>query len=693
MKRPCLFCFVLLAAVQCLYGQDTTRAKARDTAQINKAYDLDHIVVTAQYEAGSASRSTYKVKVIDEGKIEALAAVNLKDALSNELNIRLSQDAVLGSSMSIQGLSGQNVKILVDGVPMIGRQNGNLDLSQINLNNVKRIEIVEGPMAVSYGTNALAGVINIITKQPAAEKLAARAIAYYETNNTYNIGISLDKRRGAHGVAANFNRNYFDGWNVDDPFRLFPAARPADTTRSKSWKPKEQYFGELQYAYEKKSTRLICRSAYFNELIINRGAPMKPYFETAFDDYYKTWRSDNSVSGQFKFRKYRSFNCVAAYNHYYRKKNTYYKDLTDLNEVLAQDASLQDTAVFTQAMARGSFTSSKPYLEYQDSLQRRNPFNVELGYDLSYATAQGKRIRKRRQGLGDYAVFASAEWRPSQNFVLRPGLRYAYNTAFAAPLIPSFNIRFSSGGWVLRASYAKGFRAPDLKELYFEFVDINHNISGNAGLRPERSDNYNLNVKYTFRRSAGELSPELSFFYNDINDLISLAIVSGTQYAYINVGSFKSHGSALNISYTCRGISFSGGASLTARYNDLSNEFSSVDRYSYTPEARGSVQYKIKRLNTAINCFYKYSGRLPGFALGAGEPVNTYINAFSMLDLNVSQPFLKSRLLVSAGAKNLLGVNNVNASLAGGVHSAGTGSTPVAMGRTYFIKLQYAFEK
>ena len=67
--------------------------------------------------------------------------------------------------MSVQGLSGENVKILIDGVPVVGRLNGNVDLSQINLTNIERVEIVEGPLSVNYGTNALAGTINLITKK------------------------------------------------------------------------------------------------------------------------------------------------------------------------------------------------------------------------------------------------------------------------------------------------------------------------------------------------------------------------------------------------------------------------------------------------------------------------------------------------------------------------------------------------
>ena len=139
--------------------------------ELNEIYiPLDETVVTAQYAPGSTEKSVHKMKVISRKEIDARGSVNLRDVLANENNIRISQDNVLGSSLSMQGISGQNVKILLDGVPLIGRLNGNLDLSQINLNNIERIEIIEGPLSVNYGTDALAGTINLISQNNQNEK-------------------------------------------------------------------------------------------------------------------------------------------------------------------------------------------------------------------------------------------------------------------------------------------------------------------------------------------------------------------------------------------------------------------------------------------------------------------------------------------------------------------------------------------
>ena len=104
-----------------------------------KIQDMNEVVVTAQYAPQRVDKSIYKVKVINSRQIEQKAANNLTDLLSSELNIRISQDGALGSSMSLQGLSGEHVKFLVDGVPVIGRMNGNIDIDQLNLYNFYHI--------------------------------------------------------------------------------------------------------------------------------------------------------------------------------------------------------------------------------------------------------------------------------------------------------------------------------------------------------------------------------------------------------------------------------------------------------------------------------------------------------------------------------------------------------------------------
>jgi len=133
----------------------TLVAQVSESDSIEWSIDIEDVVVTAQYAPTDSRNALQEIRTITKETIKRRGANNLEQLLSFETNIRINQDAVLGSSMSLGGIGGQNVKIMIDGVPVIGRLNGNVDLSQINLNQVERVEIVEGPLSVYYGTDAL----------------------------------------------------------------------------------------------------------------------------------------------------------------------------------------------------------------------------------------------------------------------------------------------------------------------------------------------------------------------------------------------------------------------------------------------------------------------------------------------------------------------------------------------------------
>lgn len=646
---------------------------------------LNQVVVTGQYAPNSPEKAVHKIKIIDKKKIESMAAVNLRDVLTNEMNIRISQDNILGSSISLQGVSGENVKILIDGVPVIGRQNGSIDLSQINLDNIERIEIIEGPMSVCYGTNALAGTINLITKKKQKNTFDVGITSFYESIGNYNLTGRVGYQKGKSNVSISGGRNYFDGWEEGEKMSFNFDPQLADSSRFLSWKPKEQYFGEAQYLCRFRKLTLNYKGAYFKEEITNRGLPRAPFGETAFDDYYRTWRIDNALYLNGEIAPEKNINVLVAYNNYERVKNTYYKDLTTLKQQLTENPSDQDSSKFTLFNSRGTYSTSK----------KSAKLNYELGYDVNLETAFGKRIENQEQKIGDYAVFASAEYQPIDAITLRPGLRYAYNTAYASPLIPSLNIKATpksdrKGSMsTIRFSYARGFRAPSLKELYFFFVDINHNIVGNGDLKAEYSHNLSLAYSYTKLKGNKIYKGEVSGFYNDIRNMITLAQTIGTEYSYANIGRYKTLGANVNAELAIEHLKLSVGGSYIGRYNHLS-ENEDVEAFSYTPELRGNVLYELKKWNMTTAFFYKFTGRLPNFILTTeGEISQNFINAYQTADLTVSKFFWKKRINLALGSKNLFNVRNVSAGATGGVHSSNIGSVPVAMGRTYFLKLEF----
>jgi len=150
-----------------IFGQN----KATNADTIVKGIEFSPVVITGYLIPTDTRNTVNSVKVITEETIQNRAVSNLEELLGNEANIRISHDPILGGSIGINGIRGENLKILIDGVPVIGRNNGSVDASQIPLSNVRQVEIIEGSQSLIYGSDAAGGVINIITKNKQLKKI------------------------------------------------------------------------------------------------------------------------------------------------------------------------------------------------------------------------------------------------------------------------------------------------------------------------------------------------------------------------------------------------------------------------------------------------------------------------------------------------------------------------------------------
>lgn len=649
-----------------------------------KSYDLDQVVITGQYEPTAVSKSVFRTLVIDNKQIDRMAAVNLRDVLTNQLQIRLSEDLILGSNMQMMGISGENVKILIDGVPVIGRLNGEIDLRQINLENIDHIEIIEGPMSVSYGSNALAGTINLISKK--TFNRSYQIGTYAESNNTINNQISIREVFGKHRVSFTAVRNFFGGWAPNQGFLPNFSKQVADTSRVRSWNPRVQLQGELTYETRINGWQIMYRVSLFDEYILNRGRPRPPYLETAFDDTYKTMRFDNSLSLNGKLWNNWNTQVVASYNHFERTKNTYLKNLTNLETTLSEMPGDQDTSQFSQWMSRG--TINRSFLS--------DLMTIEMGFDINHELNTGQRIEGQLQSISDFAFFSTGELKPLENLRIRPGIRIAYNDKYDAPILPSLHIIQSLSSWTIRASFARGFRAPSLKELYFFFVDINHNIQGNPDLMPESSKHINGSVKYNYSDIPLKLDFELSVFYNDIINMIGLAQSPDSEnnlFSYFNIDHYRNIGGQFQLSGTYRQFNFGAGISNLAVNNSIRN----VDNgpmYFNAQEYNTQINYRFDSFGTELSLFYKYQGTQPIFITNAeGQTVESFIAGFGMADLTIQKSLLEDRLSIALGCKNLFNITNVVAGQSVGVHSSAGGTLPIAMGRLVFARVQYKIIK
>lgn len=652
-------------------GYDTLRqGESAVIRLVAEPWSGETVVVTGQYAPTGSDRSLYDVRVISNEEIDRRAAQDLRDLMGGELNVRLGQDNVLGSSMSVQGVSGQNVKILIDGTPVVGRVAGNIDISQIPLNNVERVELVEGPLSTVYGTDALGGVVNLITDRKAASGITAEANAYHESAGTWNADGRVSALLGTTRLMVSGGRNLFDGFS-----------RP-DTSRFMRWKPREQYFADWDGTWFAGDFALSYTGRLFDEYILNRGIPRPPYGETAFDETYRTDRITNRVQARGEIGEHR-IELSAALSNYTRRRNTFFRNLVTLEQQPTATPSDHDTVRFDSWNVRGSASGDADL--FNSSWQ--------AGFEAGIDNASGDRIDSIGRSAGDYAMYASVRSTPVPRLTVQPGLRYAYNTNYDAPLIPSLNVKYEPAARLtIRASYARGFRAPSLRDLYFLFVDVNHNIRGNTDLRAETSDNFQASLSWKRATASDLLEATAGGFYNDIRNLITLANVGGDLYSYENVGTYRTAGLKLGGRYRREGVTTAVGASLIGRYNAFSDE-SDVPALLFSPEVTASASWKIPGI-AELAFDYKYTGRLPSYALDAdGNLVERCVDDYHTLNASAGRSFGDDLVTVRIGGKNLFDVTDVVTTAGGdGVHDAGASSLPVSWGRSFFIDINVAIK-
>lgn len=646
-----------------------------------RVLNMDEVVVTAQYTPERADKSIYKVGVINARQIEQKAATNMADLLKDQSSMRVTQDGVLGTSLRIMGLSGENVKFLQDGVPLIGRMNGNFDLNQINLFNVDHVEVIEGPMSVIYGSNALAGVINIITKENKSSFLNATASAYTESVGVFNFDGAVSVNHKKHGFSLDGGRNFFGGYS------------PVDTSRAEAFKPRRQYFFDGYYTYTAKTFKIKFAGDYFNELLLDKGPLLGPYYETAFDNYFTTLRYSGRADASIALPKNRYLNLLGSLSAYKRYREAVYKDLTTLNENVVPQAWAQDTNMITNLIARATFAKSN-----QDQ-----KFNYQLGFDMSIEQGSGDKIMDYQQEIGDYAAFLSLKWDPVRSkdaerviLSIQPGARVIYNTKYSAPLVYALSTRWNIVEPLsLRFSYSRGFRAPSIKELYLEFVDVNHNVHGNPDLKAEKSNNFNLSLNWAREQRKVAWSMDLGAFYNVIENVILLAQTGGQlDYSYQNISWYKTTGIQAGLSYSAYpSFKFQVGFAETG-ITGTADAGTAYEPLKWSTEVTVSPSYRFIKPDLTLSIYYKYSGIAPQLMVDNDALSWGWIDPYHTMDFTASKSFWDSRIRLSAGVKNIFNNTTVPSTGGnGGAHSGGSGTAYLGWGRTVFLKLIFQFNK
>lgn len=671
----------------------------QDSVPLSFTIEQD-IVVTGQSIPTAIESSVLPTTVITKEMIAKRAASNVLEILQQQTSIRIEKDGVLGTFITMNGLDGKHIKILIDGVPMIGRSDGNLDLERIPVQNIERIEIIENAMSVAYGTNAIGGTINIITYKQQTQQWDAAIISQLQSNNTFNNSIALGAQWKDWQVDLYYHYNHFGGYSTD-------------TFRSQTWNPKGQHAVDTKLTYNSKKN--LWRSAYqfnyLNETIDDKGnikLAVVPEMAYAKDYQFLTTAQNHQLTnnGFLSKKKQYYINSTLSFNDFNRQKNGYFQPLKENPETIQLDTLDSDTTSFQAWNFRTSIASNY-----------KGKINFELGTDIRYDYTTGDRIENQFSSIGDYALFGSFHYQPIENLKISAGSRIAYNTLARLPFTYSLGLKWKvMAGMNLRFSYARGIRMPSLKELYLDFVDINHYIKGNPDLQPEYA--HNLRLKWNYNKMFQNkhlVKIQANVFYNYIDQQINLfsfdldedgnyiPSVTSNEYAYFNLDNFQNWGIGSHVHYQFGGLTIRLGALVTGNYNIAHKEQpESVEPFTYTLEFSQEVSYHFKKIDLNISLFRRDYDQLIRYTIETSpitqeaEIVQGSIAGYGLMDLTLSKSFLNKGIQLSGGIKNLLDVQNIAQSTATATHSGGGGNLPIAMGRIFFVRLMvqpFAFHK
>lgn len=682
---------------------------------------IEEVVITGQFMQQSINKSIYKVEVIDAQQIKNMAVTNVAEVLNQNLNILIEPNRGSGNSnASIMGLSGEYTKILIDNIPVVSDEGmGNLvDLTKINVNNIERIEVVKGSMGVEYGNNAVAGVINIITKKNYGKKFTAIASVQEES-----VGKDYDwfkKGNGRHiqslnlgykindnwSVTADINHNDFQGYKgILNGYKYF--SEKNDGLRGYEWQPKDMLttngtirYGKGHTSFFYKLNFLTEKINYYNPLVVEDylGGGNRTY--TTDDIDYHTERWIHQFNIQTKLGRI-NYNGDFSYQSQERKSQDYLYDVPNRTELSRQTEKTfyKSDVLYSRGMFSNFLNSEKINFQIGYELDRTKGFADATTFE---SNNNGRSIDR---SIFNYANFLSAEWNVVDWLSVRPGVRLALSDKFDSQYNYSTTFRFkTSDKSDIRTVFGTANRFPTYDELYTYVVDNNHDIRGNENLKPEKGYSASVFWDYATTMSGDwKLNFSASAMYLDVQNRIEDVVINNSplQITYLNVDNYKSllFGGGFNVR---KGdLSFNAGVSVMGISQSLnSGNISSPDDFNYYAEANFAANYTLQNTKTLFALYYKYTGEQRKYTLRTnaqdpqdpGQYILGEIGDFNMLNFTLSQPFFKNHFEVSLGIKNIFDVTSIrNTVQAGDGHNGARDQQNLFYGRSYFARLNYNF--
>ncbi|MEQ9366236.1 MAG: TonB-dependent receptor, partial [Leptospirales bacterium] len=488
------------------------------------------IIVTGDRRARARSEATTRTEVISREAIVKSGAVNAADALEHQPGVEIRR-GIRGRSLRLQGLDPQYVLILVDGERVAGRIDNAIDLTRIKAGEIERIEIIKGASSALYGSDAIGGVVNIITRSAKGGALGppveAEAELAHGNGRESQFGSEGETRASGYvGLNNDFISTAFTtGWTRSGGYDLTPFTgrdRIATTltdivpTAERDRLIRKQGTTGPEFTDVNVGNRSVFRLT--EDLHVRAGGQFRALDQSLVDTAAPRQLLDRrnqtedgmiNVSPILYLSNDGSVKAGYSYSRFYDRLEVDQRQSDSLDREETQDERVQE---------------GKLQLDYEFF----DDHFVTLGSDFVFDELISERIDARYAFRQRLAFFAQDEWTVldgPREWRVSPGVRFEDDSLFGSQTTPKFATRFdAASNLVLRASAGAGFRAPSFKDLFFDFQNpgVGYQVIGNPDLDPERSKSYNAGVEYD---PFEWLALTLNLYYNSIDNLIDFTAV------------------------------------------------------------------------------------------------------------------------------------------------------------------------
>lgn len=636
---------------------------------------LAEVVVTGTRTQRKLSTLPLPTTVITSETILKTGFTRLSEILNEQTGIILIPDESGFEGIQMQGLDAAYTMILIDGVPLVGRTSGVLDLSRIAVGNIDRIEIVKGASSALYGSEAMGGVINVITKKPKNDMLSGAVSYRYARFNTNDANVNLlwKKNRFSANVFANFNSS--EGYDLDKTTPLKNIEKYYNTTIQ----PK-LYYDFSEYL------KLTLSNRFYKQKMDNAAI--------VASENYQGEAKENEWNSQLKLEHKWNSKFYAEYELY----ATNYKNDSFLND---ENNVLYDKAYYNQWLFRP---------EVRTTLSIGND-KLTSGIGLNYETLDRTYFENNVRFNSQY-VFAQYDCNLTEKWNILAGFRYDNHSVYASQFSPKLAVNYKFNDYFsLKSSVGYGYKAPDFRQLYFDFTNpsVGYSVLGynvaeerlnqleNEGqilfrtpgisfenpLKAESAVNFNFGTFY----KKNKFRLEINAFYNSITNLIDTrAVAQKTNgqnvFSYFNISEIFTYGLEYNSTYNfTKDFAVSLGYQyLTAKDKSVTADF---EEYQYIRNAQLQTVkinksdyfglfnrskhttnikflYTIPKIKTDVNLRVFYRSKYGMFDTNGNQILDKYdqfVADYFITNLSVSK-YITNKLLLQAGANNLFDFTN-----------------------------------